>query len=97
MSKENDEVDFIDVLDDEDRQKYLMVLGAATLAVVSALGVRGVIILVVAAVFLSSRKPGNTAFLVYFQRFVALSIFELFTNQSKGGSKRSCSHRCRRN
>jgi hypothetical protein len=68
MSKENDEIDFLDALGDDERHRAFLVLGVACVTIFPVLGVRGLAILVLMAIFFSTRKPGHTSFMVHFQR-----------------------------
>jgi len=68
MSKENEEPDFLDLLSPEDRQRYLLMAGAALILLVSWFGVRGIALITLLAMYFSTRKPGYTSFRVFFQQ-----------------------------
>ena len=68
MSKENDEIDFWDVLPQNDKHRYAIILGTFLIFLFPWLGPRGLALIGLSAVFFSTRKPGYTSFTVFFQK-----------------------------
>jgi hypothetical protein len=68
MSKENDEIDFWDVLTPEEKQRQLLLIGAFCLFLLPWFGPKGLSLVGLLSIIFSNRKPGPTSFMVFFQK-----------------------------
>jgi len=80
MSKENAEPDFWDVLSPDQKQHYLLLLGAFSAILFVCIGLKGIAVLMLLARVFSDRKPSRTTFISFFERLaVWLRELDLLT------------------
>jgi len=83
MSKENDEIDFWDVLTTEEKQRQILLLGAFIVFLLPWIGAKGISLLGLIAIFFSTRKPGRTSFMVFFQKWFKEQMFPQLSEKLK--------------
>lgn len=75
MSKEDQEPDFLDYLAEDAKKQLLMLLAGAFVLIIGSIGTQGVALLALLAMYLSTRKPGPSSFMLFFERFFKERLF----------------------
>jgi len=83
MSKENAEPDFWDVLSPDQKQHYLLLLGAFSTILFVCIGLKGIAVLMLLARVFSDRKPSRTTFISFFERWFKEQLFPRLSDKLK--------------
>jgi len=83
MSKENAEPDFWDVLSPDQKQHYLLLLGAFSAILFVCIGLKGIAVLMLLARVFSDRKPSRTTFISFFERWFKEQLFPRLSDKLK--------------
>lgn len=75
--------DFIDAMMEDERKRNIAILAALVVGLASSGGLRVLFALGVGAMFLSTRKPGNTSFVVFFQRWFKETLYPQMSQRLK--------------
>jgi hypothetical protein len=75
MSKENSEPDWLDSMSQEEKQRNLLTFLALLVFLISSIGYRGLSLIGLISIILSTRKPGHTSFIVFFEHWFKNKLF----------------------